>query len=155
MDRLHPELWKNGKTFPKNHKEIYDFMGREELRVGMTENHARARYMWDNNQRHIATSSYSHQKVMLTSFSRVVRHKDSPARETALVLVNFMISPKAQSHQGADLKNGGMPSVLDPKSTKIPEAYRKGIKDSRLGMVTALPETHQSWDTAISKRMRP
>jgi hypothetical protein len=44
--------------------------------------------------------------------------------------------------QGAKLKDGCMPSVLDPK--KAPKAYQKGLKDSRLRMVKALPEVHQT-----------
>ncbi len=89
-----------------------------------------------------STKTYAMDAGALSNIHFLAIPFNANAKEAAMVSINFLLSPEAQSRKG-DLSIWGDPSVLENQ-------YLQGTaKETRL--FKSLPEPHPSWQVRVRK----
>ncbi len=156
LDRLHPLLWRGGQTFPKSSAEMRQAMADGETDIYFAFNpgdasSAIAQGLLPDSVRPFVPNAGS---IGNTHF--VAIPFNATAKEGAMVVANFLLSPEAQARkENADI--WGDPTVLS-LGTLAPE-QRKLFDDLPRGVATPapdelgrpLPEPHPSWVQALER----
>lgn len=153
LDALHPHLWRGGKQFPANASAIRQMVSDGELLMAITFNPNDAANEIVAKRLPATTTSWQFAKGTVGNTHFVAIPYNAPARAGALVVANFLLSPKAQARK-ADIAHWGDPTVLD--LAKLPAAERAAFSAAPLpGQVKqtapALPEPHASWVDPLEK----
>ncbi len=156
LDQLHPYLWRGGKLFPKNNLSMTPLLDDGEIMLSMTFNPMYASAAIENGELAPSVRTYVHNGGMLGNTHFLAIPYNSSAKAAAKVVINFLMSPKAQARK-ADPGVWGDPTVLSmsrlsEQDRQRFEALPKGqatLTPEQLGNV--LPEPHVSWVDAVEK----
>lgn len=156
LDRLHPLLWRGGRTFPKSSAEMRQAMSDGETDIYFAFNpgdasSAIAQGLLPDTVRPFVPNAGS---IGNTHF--VAIPFNSAAKEGAMAVANFLLSPEAQARK-ENAEFWGDPTVLS-LATLAPE-QRKLFDDLPRGVATPapdelgrpLPEPHPSWVRALEQ----
>ncbi len=150
LDRLQPNLWRQGKTYPNNYPDMKRLMNDGELDIAFSFNPADATAGIEAGELPDTVRSFTFPGGTLGNTHFVAIPYNATAKAGAMVLANFLISPQAQARK-QDPKVWGDPTVLDINA--LPEADKAAFAALDLGIATlrpeqlgkALDEPHPGW----------
>jgi putative thiamine transport system substrate-binding protein len=153
LDELHPHLWRQGKQFPANPAAMRQMLADGELMIGMTFNPNEAAN--EVTAKRLPESMQSWQfragTIGNTHFLAIPFNAKSP--EAAKVVINFMLSPLAQSRK-ADIRVWGDPTVLAVDRLSADDRARFAtppLPGQLTRTVNVIPEPHGSWVDPIER----
>jgi putative thiamine transport system substrate-binding protein len=156
LDKMHPNLWRSGKTFPKNKEAMRQLLADNETDIAFAFSPAEASNAIASNQLPDTVRSFVFSGGTLGNTHFVAIPYNAAAKEGALVFANFLISPEAQLRK-QDPNVWGDPTVLDTMA--IPEEVKQGFDNLDLGVATLKPselgpslnEPHATWMERLEK----
>ncbi|WP_275288860.1 ABC transporter substrate-binding protein [Halomonas elongata] len=159
LEALHPHLWRDGRQFPANGPAMRRLMADGELDLAFTFNPSEPAAAVDDFELPPMTRSYVLDGGTLGNVHFVAIPANSPHKAGAMVVANFLLSPRAQAHK-QDITVWGDRTVLDV--TRLDDPARKAFAATsdnpalppRGALQTTLPEPHPSWMTALQEEWR-
>lgn len=156
LDKLHPNMWRSGRAFPKNYPAMSQLLADGELDIIFAFNPAEASSAIAQNKLPDTVRSFTFSKGTLGNTHFVAIPYNATSKAGALVLANFLISPEAQARK-QDPNVWGDPTVLN--INKLAAADKAAFEALDLGIATLkpeelgpmLPEPHPSWMVEIEK----
>ncbi|NQZ33687.1 MAG: ABC transporter substrate-binding protein [Oceanospirillaceae bacterium] len=156
LDKLHPLMWRGGKTFPKSAQQMKQLLNDSELFISLSFNPSDASNAIANDELPNSVKTYVHAKGTLGNTHFVAIPFNANAKAGAEVFANFLMSAKAQLHK-ANPTVWGDPTVL--AMDKLSADERKAFAELPLGVATltseqlgkVLLEPHSSWVSALEK----
>lgn len=156
LDRMHKNLWRSGKTFPKNKEALRQLLADNEIDIAFAFSPAEASNAIANNELPDTVRSFVFSGGTLGNTHFVAIPYNAAAKEGALVFANFLISPEAQLRK-QDPDVWGDPTVLD--ITALPQETQADFAALDLGIATLKPEElgpsfnepHASWMERLEK----
>jgi len=156
LDRMHKNLWRSGKTFPKHKEAMRQLLADNETDIAFAFSPAEASNAIASNQLPDTVRSFVFSGGTLGNTHFVAIPYNAAAKEGALVFANFLISPEAQLRK-QDPQIWGDPTVLDTLS--IPDDVKQAFDNLDLGVATLKPselgpslnEPHASWMERLEK----
>jgi putative thiamine transport system substrate-binding protein len=153
LDALHPHLWRAGKQFPNNAAAIRQMLADGELRWALTFNPNDAANEIAAGRLPASVVSYQFARGTIGNTHFLAIPINAKAKEGAMVLANFLLSPDAQARK-ADLQVWGDPTVLNVKRLAAKE-QALFLGKAQPGQVRtaapAIPEPHGSWVDPLEK----
>lgn len=154
LDKLHPLLWRKGKSFPRNSLAMTPLLNDGELQLSMSFNPAYASTAINNGELPNTVRTYVHDGGTLGNSHFLAIPFNSAAKAAAQVVINFLLSPQAQLKK-ANSTVWGDPTVLSMSRLSLDQrrAFEQlpgglaTLSPSQLG--TALTEPHSSWVPAL------
>ncbi|MFT6984807.1 MAG: putative thiamine transport system substrate-binding protein [Psychromonas sp.] len=140
LDKLHAVAWQNGQQFPANGGETLKLLDDKQLDIAISFNPNEVISAQANGTLAKSTATYAMQSGALSNIHFLAIPWNASAREGALVAINFLLSPEAQSKKG-DLAVWGDPTVLQKQ-------YVTGSA-KKTTLFKSIPEPHPSWQTAL------
>lgn len=156
LDKLHPFMWRGGRTFPANASEMKQLLNDGEIVISLSFNPNDASNAIVNDELPASVRTYVHKKGTIGNTHFVAIPFNSSAKEAAMVFADFLISPEAQARK-ADPAIWGDPTVLAVSS--LPEKDKALFSAIKTGPATlsaeelgrVLPEPHPSWVQALEQ----
>ena len=156
LDALHPYLWREAKAFPDNVSSLKNLLADGEIDIAFTFNPGDASAAIANDELPDTVRSFTFEGGTIGNSHFVAIPFNANAKEGAMVLANFLLSPEAQARK-QDPVVWGDPTVLDIASLSKEDKARFEALD--LGVATlkpeefgpALPEPHASWMERLEK----
>ncbi|WP_085882076.1 ABC transporter substrate-binding protein [Oceanibacterium hippocampi] len=154
LDELRPHLWRGGKNYPESSTRLRRMLDDREVDIAMAFNPATASNDIANGLLPKSTRTFIFDAGTLSNSHFVAIPFNASAREGAMVVANFLISPEAQLHK-QDPAVWGDFTVLDVAALPVEERAR--FRHLKLGPATltpeeltpSLPEPHPSWVGAL------
>jgi putative thiamine transport system substrate-binding protein len=140
LDELHKSAWREGKQFPASSSETVQLLDDRQLDLAITFNPNAVFSAQHNGTLAESTRAYAMDAGALSNIHFLAIPWNANAREGALVAINFLLSPEAQSRKG-DLNIWGDPSVLDNQ-------YLTGTAKNTT-LFKSIAEPHPSWQVAL------
>lgn len=156
LESLHPHLWQGGNSFPATYPILRQMINNGEIDIGFSFNPAEASSAVTQKLLPATVRPFVLEGGTIGNTHFVAIPFNAAAKEGAMVVADFLLTPEAQSHKSSpDL--WGEPTVLD--LDKLSRAERRLFDDLPRGraMPTAadlqrvLPEPHPSWTLRISE----
>jgi len=156
LDELHPHLWRQGKTFPKNAADMRRLLADSELDIAFSFNPGDASGAIANGELPETVRTFVFEDGTIGNTHFVAIPFNSSAQPGAQVFANFLLSPMAQTRK-QEPEIWGDPTVLNVAA--LP-ANEKALFDTMdLGPATllpeelgpVLPEPHPSWVSALEE----
>jgi putative thiamine transport system substrate-binding protein len=159
LDQLHPLLWRGGATFPANDQWQRQLLDDGEIDISLSFNPGEASSAIAQGLLPDTVRTYVLDGGMIGNTHFVAIPFNATAKEAAMVVANFLLSPEAQLRK-QDPAVWGDPTVL--AMDKLPAADRQRFSDLPLGIATlspaelgpALLEPHPSWMTRLEAEWR-
>lgn len=156
LDRLHPNLWRRGQAFPQNAAQMRQLLADGELDIAFSFNPSDASSAIANGELPDSVRSFVLDGGTIGNTHFVAIPFNSTAKEGAMVLANFLLSPEAQARK-QDPQIWGDPTVLDVAALSNEDQAR--FTELDLGIATlspedlgaTLPEPHPSWVARIER----
>ncbi|GGB57687.1 ABC transporter substrate-binding protein [Roseibium aquae] len=156
LDELHPTLWRGGQAFPRNAAHMRQLLGDGEIDIAFSFNPADASSAIENGELPDTVRSFVLRGGTIGNTHFVAIPYNSSAKEGAMLLANFLLSPLAQARK-QDPKIWGDPTVLDIAA--LPAEDRARFDELDLGIATlspedlgaTLPEPHPTWVSELEK----
>jgi putative thiamine transport system substrate-binding protein len=150
LDELHRVAWRSGRAFPKSYPDMKQKLADSELDIIFAFNPAEASAAIAAGELPDTVRSFTFSGGTLGNTHFVAIPYNANAKEGALLVANFLISPEAQLRK-QDPQYWGDPTVLSLE--KLPEPDRAAFKELDLGIATlrpdelgpVIPEPHASW----------
>ena len=154
LDALHPRMWRSGKVFPANSPEQIRLMDDAEIAIAISFNPSEASSRIASGELPETVRSFVLDGGTIGNTNFVAIPFNAKAKEGAMVVADFLMSPEAQARKQNPEYWGGF-TVLD--LGKLTAADRKRFDDLPLGVATlspaelgqALLEPHPSWVAAL------
>lgn len=140
LDELHRVAWQKGQQFPANGSATLQMLDDQQLDIAISFNPNEVISAQTNGRLAKSTASYAMQSGALSNIHFLAIPWNANAREGALVAINFLLSPEAQSRKG-DLTIWGDPTVLQKQHVT------GSAKETTL--FKSIPEPHPSWQAAL------
>ncbi|BCG09805.1 ABC transporter substrate-binding protein [Buttiauxella agrestis] len=151
LDKLHPLLWREGKTFPPTPARMDRMLADGELLFSVTFNPSHVDNLIDRKQLPKTAQAFGFEQGMLGNVHFVTIPANANAQAGAQVLANFLMSPEAQIRK-ANPAIWGDATVLD--SSTLPQPLREKLdaqKPVHQQSVPYLAEPHAAWVEALEK----
>lgn len=156
LDALHPHLWRGGKAHPKSAPEMKRLLADREIFISLSFNPAEASNAIATGELPETIRTYVHRGGTIGNTHFLAIPFNSSAKEGAMVVADFLLSPVAQARK-SDPSVWGDPTVL--AMTKLSAEQRRLFDQIPQGVATlsaeelgaVLLEPHASWVTAIEK----
>jgi putative thiamine transport system substrate-binding protein len=154
-DALHPTLWRKGTVFPANYPALRQLMNDGEIDIGFSFNPADASSGVAQKLLPPGVRPFVFEGGTIGNTHFVAIPATAAAKEGAMVVANFLLSPEAQARK-ADPKLWGDPTVLDVAKLDATDRQRFAAL-SAANMLTpeelrrVLPEPHPSWVKRIEQ----
>ncbi|CAM3143280.1 ABC transporter substrate-binding protein [Vibrio rarus] len=142
LDTFHSVAWRSGKQFPAGSAETIRLLDDGQLDLAITFNPNAVYSAQAAGNLEYTTKPYAMDSGALSNIHFLAIPWNSSVKEGALVAINFLLSPEAQSHKG-DLNVWGDPSVLQQK-------YLKGTAQAS-EQFKSIAEPHPSWQVKIEQ----
>lgn len=150
LDQLHPLLWRQGRVFPANGPAQTRMLADGEILISLSFSPESASSGILTGQLPETIRTFVFEGGTIGNASFLAIPYNSRAKEGALVLINFLLSPEAQARK-RDPRHLGSLTIL--ALDKLPPADRKRFDELPRGQATlspkelgkALPEPHPSW----------
>lgn len=140
LNQLNPYLWRGGKQFPASSAETLQLLDDGQLDVAISFNPNSVYAAQTNGRLAESVKTYAMSEGALTNVHFLAIPWNATAKAGALVTINFLMSPEAQSRKG-NINIWGDPSILQPK-------YLTGsAKHSQL--FKSISEPDPSWQAAL------
>ncbi len=154
LDALHPLMWRSGKVFPANSPEQIRLMDDGEIAIAISFNPSEASSRIASGELPATVRTFVLERGTLGNTNFVAIPYNAKAKEGAMVVANFLLSPEAQARKQNPEYWGGF-TVLD--LNRLTPADRKRFDDLPRGIATLPPadlgrtllEPHPSWVSAI------
>ena len=141
LDQLHAVAWYKGRRFPQSDRHMMQLLDDRELHMAISFNPAEAAAAVNRGELVSTVSSHGFHSGALTNIHFLAIPYNSNAKEGAQVVINFLMSAKAQEHKGS-LAVWGDPPVLKHEYLDVsPEA---------MAQFRSIPEPHFSWQSALA-----
>jgi putative thiamine transport system substrate-binding protein len=159
LDQLHPQLWRGGKNFPQNDQMLRQLLDDGEIDISLSFNPGEASSAIAQGLLPDSVRTYVLDGGTIGNTHFVAIPFDANAKEGALVVADFLLSPEAQLRK-QDAAVWGDPTVLamdklSPEDRAKFAALPHGsatLSPTELGPV--LLEPHPSWMTRIETEWR-
>lgn len=156
LDEMHPNLWRSGRTFPKNKEALRQLLADNEIDIAFAFSPAEASNAISNGELPDTVRSFVFSGGTLGNTHFVAIPYNATAKQGAQVFANFLISPEAQLRK-QDPDIWGDPTVL--AMSKLTDAEQEKFNSLDLGIATLKPgelgptlnEPHASWMTRIEE----
>lgn len=154
LEQITPHLWRDGKAYPQTGPQQLQMMGDGEIDLAISFSPGEASTAIANGQLPDTVRTFVLDGGTLGNASFVAIPYNASAKEGAMVLANFLLSPKAQARaQDPNLLGYGTVLTMD----RLAEGDRALFDALELGVATLtpaelgapLPEPHPSWMTRI------
>jgi putative thiamine transport system substrate-binding protein len=142
LDQLHTSAWQKGKQFPQGSSETLQMLDDGQLDLAITFNPNAVFSAQESGVLSESTQTYAMTNGALSNIHFLAIPWNAPAKEGALVAINFLLSPEAQSRKG-DLTIWGDPSVLSNQ-------YLTGSA-KKTTLFKSVAEPHPSWQVALEQ----
>ncbi|MDA9556469.1 ABC transporter substrate-binding protein [Vibrio sp.] len=142
LDNFHQVAWRGGKQFPSGTNETIQLLDDEQLDIAITFNPNAVYSAQENGSLLDTTKAYAFEGGALSNIHFLAIPWNANAKAGALVAIDFLLSPEAQSRKG-DSAIWGDPSVL-VKSALTGSASQSEAYPS-------LAEPHPTWQAALEK----
>ncbi|MCH2393247.1 ABC transporter substrate-binding protein [Oceanibaculum sp.] len=156
LDALHPALWREGSAFPKSGPALRQMLddGAVDMALSFHPGEASSLIAEGKLPKSVRTFVLDGGTIGNTHF--VAIPFNAKAKEGAMAVANFLLSPEAQARK-QDPAHWGDGTVLDLAA--LPAADKARFGAIQLGVATlspqelgtALPEPHPSWMTRIEE----
>ena len=156
LESLHPHLWRGGKAQPRSAPEMKRLLADREIFISLSFNPSEASNSIATGELPESIRTYVHDKGTIGNTHFLAIPFNSNAKEGAMVLANFLLSPEAQARK-SDPSIWGDPTVLalaklSPEQRSLFEVIPQGVATlSAEELGTVLLEPHASWVAAIEK----
>lgn len=156
LDRLHPHLWRQGRTFPSGYPALRQLVDDGETAIGFAFNPSEASSAIAQGLLPETVRAFVLEGGSLGNTHFLAIPFNASAKEGAMVAIDFLMSPEAQ-HRKADPEVWGDPTVLDLEA--LPAADRAAFDALPLGpadldpaaLGPILPEPHPDWVAVIER----
>ncbi|MBA5776268.1 ABC transporter substrate-binding protein [Stappia sp. F7233] len=156
LDRLHPNLWRQGRAFPQNAGDLRQMLSDGEVDIAFSFNPAGATAAIEAGELPDTVRTFVLDGGTIGNTHFVAIPFNANARAGALVVANFLLSAEAQARK-QDPKVWGDPTVLNVDA--LPEADKERFAAIDLGIATLRPqelgpvisEPHASWMTRLEE----
>jgi putative thiamine transport system substrate-binding protein len=142
LDEFHKVAWRGGKQFPAGTAETIQLLDDGQLDLAITFNPNAVFSAQASGNLSDTTSAYAMESGALSNIHFLAIPWNANAKEGALVAINFLLSPEAQSRKG-DINIWGDPSVLNKQYLKGSAAKTQQFK--------SVAEPHPSWQSALEQ----
>jgi putative thiamine transport system substrate-binding protein len=150
LDALNPVLWRSGKVFPQNGPAQRRLLGDGEIDIAISFSPAEASSAIANNELPDTVRTFVLEWGTIGNTNFVAIPYNANAKEGAMVLANFLLSPEAQVRKQDPTYWGGL-TVLDLSKLSVEDRARFDALE--LGVATLSPaelgktllEPHPSW----------
>ena len=154
LDALHPLMWRSGRVFPANSPEQIRLIDDGEISIAISFNPSEASSRIASGDLPDSVRTFVLDRGTIGNTNFVAIPYNAKAKEGAIVVANFLLSPLAQARKQNPEYWGGF-TVLD--LTRLSPTDRKRFDELPLGIATlgparlgkALLEPHPSWIGAI------
>lgn len=153
LERARPYLWRAGRVYPRSGPEQRRLLGDGELDWAMSFNPAEASRAIRAGELPETIRAIHFRAGILTNSHFLAIPRNARAKEGAMVVANFLLSPEAQARK-ADESVWGDPTVLAMDALTPDERQR--FAHLKVGPATPrvdaplLAEPHPSWTTALA-----
>jgi putative thiamine transport system substrate-binding protein len=137
LDRMHPNLWRAGRTFPKNKEKLRRLLADNEIDIAFAFSPSEASNAIANGELPDTVRSFVFDGGTIGNTHFLAIPYNATSKAGALVVANFLMSPEAQRRK-LDPKIWGDPTVLS--IGKLDEADRASFNEVELGIATLKPE---------------
>jgi putative thiamine transport system substrate-binding protein len=154
-DKLRPNLWRQGRQFPENGPAQRQLMNDGEIDMMISFNPSEAAVAITNGLLQPTARTFAFNGGTIGNTSFVAIPFNSPNKEGAMVVANFLLEPATQA-QAQDIKNMGSFTVLDLGKLSAADRARFDALTPSPALPTAaelgkpLLEPHSSWMTRIT-----
>lgn len=150
LDQLHPVLWRGGRAFPTSGPMQRRLLADDEIDLAISFNPAEASTAIAGKELPDSVRTFVLQGGTIGNTNFVAVPFNASAKEAAMVVANFLLSPEAQARK-QDPRVWGAFTVLD--LAKLTPEDRRRFADLPLGVATLAPEQlgavlqepHPSW----------
>ena len=150
LEDIKPYLWRGGRAFPKNDRELRQLVNDGEIDIGFSFDIGFAASQILNGDLPETVRNFVLKKGTISNTHFVAIPYNSSSKEASQVVANFLLSVEAQARK-LDPNHIGDYTVLNPK--KLSSAENKLLNAVDIGEVTlkpnqlgkALLEPHDSW----------
>jgi putative thiamine transport system substrate-binding protein len=150
LDRLHPSLWRGGRLFPENETVQRQLLADGEIDISISFGAGETSAAIAQGLVPPTTRTYALERGTIGNTSFLSIPFNARAKDGAMVLANFLLSPEAQARK-QDPRVWGATTVLDiaklaPAERALFESLPAGVATlTREQLGTPLPEPHFSW----------
>lgn len=156
LDKLHPNLWRSGRTFPTSSTTMIPLLDDGELAISLTFNPNQVSSSITKGQLPDTMRTYVHASGTIGNTHFLAIPYNSSAKAASEVVINFLMSPEAQLRK-ADPDIWGDPTVLSMDA--LDSHYKNAFHNQKLGIATLhadelgtpRPEPHPSWVDALEQ----
>ncbi|MGR5305263.1 ABC transporter substrate-binding protein [Vibrio mediterranei] len=142
LDEFHKVAWRGGKQFPAGTAETIQLLDDGQLDLAITFNPNAVYSAQANGNLSDTTTVYAMDSGALSNIHFLAIPWNANAKAGALVAINFLLSPEAQSRKG-DIAIWGDPSVLSKQYLTGSAAKTQQFK--------SVAEPHPSWQSALEQ----
>lgn len=154
LNTLHPVMWRSGKVFPQNGPALHRLLDDGEVDIALSFQPSEASSLIANGVLPDTVRTFVLEGGTVGNTSFLAIPFNAKAREGAMVLADFLMSPEAQARK-QDPEFWGSGTVLDIAKLPVPERNR--FRFQKLGIATLPPEQlgktllepHASWVAAL------
>ncbi len=154
LDELHPVLWLRGAVFPQNGPAVTRLLDDGEVSIALSFQPAEASGLIAAGKLPDTVRTFVLENGTIGNTNFVAIPFNAKAREGAMVLADFLMSPEAQAHK-QDPNVWGSFTVLDVNA--LPAADKAAFDVLDLGVATLSPaelgatqlEPHPTWVAAL------
>ena len=154
LDALHPHMWRHGQVFPQNGPALQRLLDDGEIAIALSFEPAEASGLIAQGKLPDTVRTFVLDEGTIGNTNFVAIPFNANAKEGAMLLANFLMSPEAQAHK-QNPEVWGSFTVLD--AVRLPEDAQATFRDLDLGVATLLPgelgatllQPHPSWVTAL------
>ncbi len=155
LEQAHPHLWRSGRRFPRSGAHLQQLLGDGEVDIALAFNAAAAANLIADGTVPESVRPHVFSKGMIGNAHFLAIPYNASAKEAAMLVINFLLSPEAQARK-MDIRHWGDLSVLSPSMLNPDQlALFDALPDSpaRLDPARAIPlaEPHPSWMLAIER----
>lgn len=154
LDDLHPLLWRDGAVFPSSGPALIPLLDDREIVLAFTFNPREASAAIENDELPDTVRTFVFDGGTLGNSHFVAIPYNSGAREAAMVVANFLLSPEAQARKD-DPTQWGDPTVLsmdllNSEDRALFEGLPRGVATLAPDDLGAqVPEPHPSWTDGL------
>ncbi len=156
LDALHPVMWRSGKVFPQNGPAQHRLLDDGEVDIALSFQPSEASSLIARGALPDTVRTFVLKGGTVGNTSFLAIPFNAKARDGAMVLANFLMSPEAQARkQNPEFWGSGTVLAID----KLPVTEQNRFGNLKLGIATLPPERlgdtllepHSSWVTALEE----
>ncbi len=154
LEGARPYLWRAGRVYPRSGPELLRLLGDGEVDWAMSFNPSEANHAIQTGELPEAIRAMHFRAGVLSNSHYLAIPFNARARQGAMIVGNFMLSPEAQARK-ADESVWGDPTVLAVE--RLAPAERQRFVGLKTGPATPhldapeLSEPHPSWTNALNR----